>query len=166
MGLISISTDDPASLSEKASFPLITPGKHLFVVANKPAIEPVKDEASTNQILTIDAVCQDEDENKGRHVFDRILVVTDASTEKQQTSKRINDARLAQMVASTGLRTMDQIKAGEGFDVAELEGKHFQAITGNPLEEIYPPELDDQGNKKKEPRSRIKQYLFEEAPSA
>lgn len=163
MGLISITADDPESLSEKRSFPLITPGKHLFVVANKPVIEPVSSEDSTNQIIKIDAVCQDEDENKGRHVFENIIIVTDLSTEKQKTTKAINDPRLAQFIAATGLKTMDEIKARAEFDVSETEGKFFQAVTANPIEEIFPPELDAQGNKKKEPRSRIKQYLFEEA---
>ena len=162
MGLINITTDDPESLSEKTSFPLITPGKHLFVVGNKPVIEAVNDPDSTNQIVKIEGVCQDEDENKGWRVFDNFLIVTDASTDKQKTTKKIHDAKLAQFIASTGLKTMDEIKAGEGFDVSETEGKHFNALINNPLEEVYPPELDENGNKKKAPRTRVKQYLFEE----
>ena len=162
MTLIKITTNDPESLSEKRSFPLITPGKHLFVVANKPVIEAVSDEESTNQIIKLDFVCQDEDENKGRHVFDNILIVTDVSTDKQKTSKAINDPKLAQFIASTGIKTMAQVKAGDEFDVSETEGKFFSAITGNPIEEVFPEELDAKGAKKKEPRSRIKQYLFED----
>ncbi len=161
MGLISITADDPESLSEKRSFPLITPGKHLFIVANKPVIEPVSSEDSTNQIIKLDFVCQDEDENKGRHVFENIIIVTDLSTEKQKTTKAINDPRLAQFVVATGLKTMDEIKARVEFDVSETEGEHFQAVIANPIEEVFPKELDANGNAKKEPRSRVKQYLFE-----
>lgn len=161
MGLIKIQTDDPESLSKGPEFPLITPGKHLFVVANRPAVEATNDPEKTNQVIKVELRCQDEDENKGRAIFDNFLIVTDTSTEKQQTTKRIHDAKLAQFVASTGLKTMDQIKAGEEFDVAETEGKSLNAVTGNPLEEVYPKELDEHGKAIKKPRSRVKQYLFE-----
>jgi len=87
MGLIGITTDDPESLSEKRSFPLITPGKHLFVVANSPEIGPVAAADSTNQIVKIDAVCQDEGEDKGRHVFDNFIFVTDLSTRRSSRQR-------------------------------------------------------------------------------
>jgi len=162
MGLIKITSDAPDDLFKPHEFPVLPAGKHLLIVANKLFVGDVKDPASTNKIIALEARCQDEDANKGMVVFDNFLIVTDISTDKQKKTKEIHDAKLAQFVVSCGVLTQAQLKAGEEFDLDDFEGKVFNAVTKVAMEDVYPPELDREGKPKKAQRAAIKQYLFED----
>ena len=91
IGLIKITTDNPEELFERPKMPLITPGKHLFVVAKL----TMSIAASGNKVLKLEARCQDEDQNKGLPCFDNFVLIENPQTEDDKTTKRIHDSRLA-----------------------------------------------------------------------
>lgn len=163
MPLINITAEDPEELFKAPEFPVLPAGKHLFLVANQ--IE-IADSSTGIPMIKLEARCQDEDENKGMVVFDNFLLYKSAITDNEITSKKINDAAFAQFVAACGLKTPEQIKAGEQFDTEDLNGKYFDAESVVRLENIFPTELDEHGKPKKAPRASIKKYLVpeEEAP--
>lgn len=166
MPLIKITADDPEELFKAPEFPVLPAGKHLFLVANQMELKDSKDGIP---MLPIEARCQDEDDNKGMVVFDNFMLYTSitANTDKLIMAKKINDAALAQFVCACGVKTEAQIKAGEEFDIDDINGKYFNAITVVRGENIYPEELDDYGKPKKAPRASIKKYLVpEEAAEA
>jgi len=161
MSLIKIVSDTAEELFDPFEYPVLPPGKHLFIVANALETKPASDPASTNLVIGIEARCQDEDGNKGMVVFDNIVIVTDDSTSKAKKTKEIHDKKLAQFVAACGVLTPDEIKSGTEFDLADFKDKPFQAESKTAMEKVYPPELDAAGNEKKALKASIKQYLFD-----
>jgi len=167
MMLIKITAEDPEELFKAPEFPVLPAGKHLFLVANQMEITQTNTDPPKDQIR-LEARCQDDDESKGMVVFDGFLLYKDAITDKEITSKKINDAALAQFVCACGVLTVDQMKAGEEFDIEDLNGKFFNAESVVRLENVYPEELDENGKPKKAPKASIKKYLVpaEEAAEA
>lgn len=165
MGLISITSSNPEDLFKPFEFPVLPPGKHLFVVANELEIKPASDPESTNQVVGLEARCQDEDGNKGMVVFDNFVFFTDPQTEKEQKGQAIHQARLAQFIVACGVKTPEEIKAGAEFDLAECKDKVFYAISKTSMEKVFPPELDALGQPKKALKASIKQYLYEPVTS-
>lgn len=165
MPLIKITADDPEELFKAPEFPVLPAGKHLFLVANQMEIVETSGDVPKDMIK-IEARCQDEDDNKGMVVFDNILIIASATTDKEIMAKKIHDAKLAQFVCACGVKTEAQIKAGEEFDIDDLNGKYFNAVTVVRGENVYPEELDESGKPKKAPRASIKKYLVPEEAAA
>lgn len=165
MPLIKITTDDPEELFKAPEFPVLPAGKHLMLVANQMEI---KDSNSGIPMIPLEARCQDDGEGKGMVVFDNFMLYTSetANTPNLITAKKINDAALAQFVCACEILTVDQMKAGEEFDIEDLNGKYFNAETVVREAEVYPKELDEDGKAKKAPRANIKKFLIPETASA
>jgi len=161
MSLISIKSDAAEELFDPFEYPVLPPGKHLFVVANDLETKPASDPASTNLVIGVEARCQDEDGNKGMVVFDNIVIVTDDSTSKAKKTKEIHDKKPAQFVAACGVLTPEEIKNGVEFDLGDFKDKAFQNKSKTAMEDVFPPEIDAAGNKKKALKASIKQYLFD-----
>lgn len=159
MALLNITPLNPDDLDAPSEFPVLSSGKHLFVVAKPLEIRETSGNSPKN-MFTLEARCQDDDENKGIPVFENFLIISHPISDKETISKKINDAKLAQFVASTGMKTMEQLKAGEQFDLNDLFEKNFQAETKIVMEDAYPEELDENGKNKKVRRSRIKAFLY------
>lgn len=163
MPLININSSTPDDLF-KTEFPVLPAGKHLFEIVNDVAPEaPSNENASYDSMLKFEFRCQDDDDNKGMPVFENILIVNTPVDSKAETTKRIHDSRLAQLIAACGILTMDQIKNGEQFDTASFKGARFEATSKVVQENVYPEELDENGRPKKAPRARISKFLFEPA---
>ncbi len=126
MGL-KVDTSNP-ELFVEYKVKILTPGLHTFEVANELKVEKCK-EPSVNQMINVEAVCQDEGEFKGSKVFDRILILTNPQTDGQHKSKAINEARLAQFTIACGVLTQDEIAAGEDIELENFRGCTFQATT-------------------------------------
>lgn len=107
---------------------LLPNGKHTFEVANNLAVTKAKP-PSENSIIKIEARCVDNDDNKGAVVFENIVIIADASTEKGMKSKKINEGRLAQFTVACGVLTEEQIKAGESIPLDQFAEKQFEAIS-------------------------------------
>ncbi len=162
MTLIKITADDPEELFKAPEFPVLPAGKHLFLVANQ--IEITQSNSGIDMIK-LEARCQDEGEGKGMMVFGNFMLYKEATTDKEVTAKKINDAALAQFVCACEIITPRDLKAGNEFDIDDLNGKYFNAETAVRQEALYPEELDEAGKPKKAPRARIKKYLIPEAAS-
>lgn len=152
MGLVQIDTGNP-DLFEPPVFKQLTPGKHLFEVVNDLVVEATAKADSKNNIVKMEAVCQDEDENKGRKVWDNFLIVEDVTTEKGQMSRKINQAKLCQFTVACGVRTQENIKTNGDIPLDEFKGKRFEAIT---KQTSY---INAAGEKKD--KSEIVRYLFD-----
>lgn len=159
MALITINTADTNELFKSPEFPVLKSGKHLFVVANKLQLT-IKEDTGT-KMVKLEARCQDEGAEKGIPIFNNFLVIDAPQTEGQATAKRIHDAAFAQFTVSCGVKTVDQIKAGEGIDLDAFEGKFFNALTNIVNEPVYPQELNEQNQPIKKPRAKFKQFLYE-----
>lgn len=155
MALISITTDDPDALDRAPVFPVLPSGKHLFVVANR--LEVTQSEKG-NDVIRLEARCQDEDDNKGMVVFHNFVFIKDPVTDGQKKSLEINNGQFAQFTAGCGVATMAHIKAGGKYDLDDFEGKFFNANSAVKLEDTN--ELDEAGNKIKQRRASVKQFLF------
>ncbi len=153
MSLVEIDTGSGDDLFAPPTFQQLTPGKHLFEVANDLVVEEVKKAESDNNVINLEAVCQDEDENKGRKVWDRVLIISDNTTEKGQIAQKINQAKLCQFTVACGVLTQDQIKSGSKIPLDEFKGKRFEAIT---KQGTY---KDTSGAEKT--KSEIVRYLFD-----
>lgn len=164
MTLIKITADDPEDLFKAPEFPVLPAGTHLFLVANQMEII---DSSGGIPMIKLEARCQDDGEGKGMVVFDNFMLYTSetANTEKLLMAKKINDAALAQYVCACGLLTVDEMKASKEFDIVDLNGRSFNAVTVVRGEKIYPEELDDLGKPKTAPRASIKKYLVTEEAS-
>lgn len=160
MSLIKITTDleNPEDLFKAPEFPTITPGKHAFMVANQLEVTQSSGD-NPKDMIRLEARCIDEDENKNRMIFDNFLLIPSAVTDKEQTSKRIHDAKLAQFIAAVGIATPEQIASGAEFNIADAFGKAFEAETKNAMEPVYPEEIGEDGKPKKTLKSSIKRYL-------
>lgn len=161
MTLVKITTENPEDLFKAPEFPVLPAGNHLFLVSNQMEIVQTSGDVPKD-MLKIEARCEDDTQDKGTVVFDNILLINSATTDKEITSKKIHDAKLAQFVAACGVLTPDQIKAGVEFDIDDLNGKHFNAESVVRSEPVYPQELDEAGKPKKGPRASIKRYLVTE----
>ncbi len=162
MTLINITTDSPEDLFNAPEFPVLPAGDHLFLVANQMEIVQTSGD-EPKDMIKIEARCQDEEEGcKGVVVFDNILLISSATTDKEITSKKIHDAKLAQLVAACGVLTPDEIMAGTEIDIDALNGAYFRATSVIRNEPIYPAEIDELGKPKKAPRASIKRYLVPE----
>ena len=159
MGLIKIESETPEDLFKPMEFPVLPQGKHLFIVANKLEITVV--EESGNDLIKLEARCQDEDDNKGTVVFDNFIIVKDPQTDKHRKGQKMHQAKFAQFVAACGVATPEEIAAGVEFDLDDFEGKVFQAVSRVSMEPVYPAELDENGNPVKARRASIKQYLHD-----
>lgn len=161
MTLVHITSKTPDDLFKAPEFPVIAAGKHLFAVANELEISQSRGEDPKNMIK-LEARCQDEDENKGIPVFDNFLLIRTPRNDKEETAKRLQDAKLAQFVAACGVKTRSEIEAGADFDLNDFYQRNFMAEIVVKLEPVYPEELDERGKVKKVARASIKKYLFEE----
>lgn len=164
MTLINITAENPEDLFKDPEFPVLPPGDHLFQVANQMEIVQTKGDESKGilpkDMLKIVGRCQDEVEGcKGVQIFDNILIIKDATSDKEITSKKIHEAKLAQFVAACGVKTPEQIKAGESFDIEDCNGAFFNATSVVKNEDIWPQELDELGKPKRAPKASIKRYL-------
>ena len=156
--LINITVDEPEDLFKAPEYKVLPAGVHLFCVGNSLAVEVV--ESSGNDIIKLQARCQDEDENKGTVVFHNFVFIKNPTTDGQRKSIQINNAQLAQFAVACGVSTVDQVKAGEDFDLDDFgEESFFKAETVVKSEETR--ELNDDGTKKKAPKASIKKFLFE-----
>jgi len=165
MTLVKITTENPEDLFKSPEFPVLPAGRHLFVVANELEVSQSSGD-DPKDMIKLEARCQDEDENKGVPVFDNFLVIASPRNDKEETAKKIHDAKLAQFVVACGVKTREELSQGMEFDLAELNGKFFQAISKVSLVNVYPEELDEHGKPKKVARASIKQYLFEPETTA
>ena len=159
MSLITIDVSSPEDLFKAPEFKLLPKGKHLFEVANELVVEKAK--SSDNQVIQVEAVCQDEDENKGTHVWDCFVIITNPTSDKQRKAKSINQARLCQFAVACGVRTKEQIENGEGIPLDEFKGVQFEAIT-KIISQKDPNDLDSEGNPIEKQRAKISRYLFED----
>lgn len=157
MGLIKLTAENPDELF-KSDYPVLAAGKHLFVVANR--LE-VTQSASGKDMVKLEARCQDEDEGKGLPIFENFLIISTPVDEKEAQAKKIHDARFAQFTAACGVASVEDIKAGKDIDLDEFYEKPFEAVTKVAMENVYPEELGDDGKPKKEPRARLKKFLFD-----
>lgn len=163
MALISIQSECPEDLFKPPEYPVLPAGQHVFVVANELEVTAVSDPGSTNQIIKLEARCQDDDENKGIVVFDNFVLINNPTTSKQELGKKINDARLAQFAAACAVATQEEIAQGAEFDLSDFKEKFFAAVSAVQLVDVYPVELDSStGKPKKRAQAVIKQYLFEQ----
>ena len=174
MSLIEITPDDPKELLAPTEFPVIPPGTHVFVVANNLAITDTSptDGSTPKQMISIEARCQDEDENKGMVVFDNILIISKsmidnepdpAKAEKLAKAKAIHDKKLTQFALACGVVTKEEVETS-GLKIESLDDfnqRTFKAVTAVRMENVYPPEFDANGNALKRKRASIKRYLFE-----
>ena len=159
--LINITVDDSDALFKAPEYKFLPAGVHLFLVGNGPlAVEVV--ESSGNDIIKLQARCQDDDENKGTVVFHNFVFIKDPQTDGQRKSVEINNAQLAQFTAACGIATVDEIKAGTKFDLDDFTAEtFFRAETVVKNENVFPEELDEDGKPKKAPKASIKRFLFE-----
>jgi hypothetical protein len=160
MGLINVSIgDDPDALFARPEYKIPSKGKHLFVVANK--LEVTDSSTGASDVIKCEFRCQDEDENKGAAVWHNFVFIKNPQTDGDRKSIEINNAQLAQFCVACGVKTVEEIKAGENFDLDDFEGEHFEADVRITNEPVYPQELDDDGNPIKARKASIKQFLFE-----
>ena len=150
MTLINITPTESEDLFAPPEFPVLSPGRHTFVVANDLKVE-TKEETG-NGVIKVEARCQDEDENKGIPVFDNIVIINNPMKDKDFTAKSIHDKKLAQFTVACGVLTKEQVEAGEGINLAEFKDKMFLAVSGVETQKY-------QGRDVK--RSCISRYLFE-----
>ena len=134
--------------------PILKNGKHLFEVANDLCVQPTDSPDSSNLVIKVELRCQDEDDDKGKPVYDNIVIIADATTEKGQKAKEINEARLAQFTVACGVLTQEQIKAGEDIPLERFKGQRCDAITK--IETSTNPNTGQQ-----QQASKISRYLFE-----
>ncbi len=156
--LINIVVDDPDELFKAPEYKVLPAGVHLFCVGNHLAVETV--EKSGNDIIKLQARCQDEGAEKGIVVFHNFVFIKDPQTDGQKKSIEINNAQLAQFVAACGILTIEEIKAGANFDLDTFdEETFFQAETVVKNEPTQ--EMNDDGSPKKALKASIKKFLFE-----
>jgi len=134
--------------------PILANGKHLFEVANDLCLEPSKSAGSSNLVIKVELRCQDEGEDKGKPVYDHFVIISDATSEKSQKAKRINEGRLAQFSVACGVQTQEQIKAGEPIPLDQFAGRRCEAITK--MESSTDP-----ATQRVQQSSKISRYLFE-----
>lgn len=159
--LIDIIVDDPDELFKAPEYKVLPAGVHLFCIGKTPLVIEVV-EGSGNDIIKLQACCQDDDENKGIMVFHNFVFIKDPQNDGQRKSVEINNAQLAQFTAACGVATIEDIKAGVKFDLDDFTDEvFFKAETVIRKEDVFPAELDENGNKKKANKASIKRFLFE-----
>ncbi len=131
---------------------ILPPGKHLFEVGNNVEVVPCAS-PSENSKFVVEAICQDEDENKGTKVFDNFVLIKNPTTDGHQKAIKINQGRLCQLAVACGVRTKEDIMGGKGVSLEELKGCTFEAITK------IVSYIDKQGQSKQ--KAEIVKYLFE-----
>jgi hypothetical protein len=136
MSIINIDTNNPDLLKKPVYLP-VTPGIHVFEVMNDLKIEKVKKAGSDNDKVDVTLVCQDEDENKGRRVFDTL-----ALTENSQW-------KIAQFAKSCGVDS----DAEGNLDLSLFKGLHCRADIKH---ETY-----KKGTGAVAVAARVSEYLFE-----
>ena len=152
MGIVTIDSNDE-DLFKEYKPPILANGKHLFEVAKPLSIEPCGDKG--NSRISIELRCQDEGEDKGKPVFENIIIIADSSTERGLKAKRINEARLAQFTVACGVLTQEQIRAGEDIPLEAFVGTRCYGITK--VENSTDPNTG-----KTKQSSKISRYIFEE----
>lgn len=155
---------DPDDLFKTPEYPVLPAGEHLFAIGNGPLCVEVV-ESSGNDIIKLQAVCQDDDGNKGVMVFHNFVFIKNPTTEGQKKSIEINNAQLAQFVAACDVLTVAQIKAGEKFDLENFdENTFFRAKTTVKKEDTL--EIGDDGRPVKAPKASFKQFLYDTETAA
>ncbi len=152
MGIVEIDTGNP-ELFKVVDFSPPPSGKHTLEVVNDLAVEPVKKAGSQNNKISVDLVVVDEGEGKGRHVWDNFVLITNPQTEKEQKARSINQARLCQFAVACGVKTQEDIEAGEGIPLEEFQGLTCEAITK--IETSTDPNTQETRKK-----AAISRYLF------
>ena len=159
--LINITVDEPDELFKAPEYKVLPAGVHLFCVGNGPlSLDVVED--SGNDIIKLQARCQDDDESKGTVVFHNFVFIKNPENDGQRRSIDINNAQLAQFTAACEVATIEEIKAGAKFDLEDFtEETFFKAETVIKNEDVFPADLDENGKNKKAPKASIKRFLFE-----
>lgn len=151
MPTIKVDTSNP-NLYDAPEFPTITPGIHLFAVADISDPEPAQN--SDNLVISCQFRCQDEDENKGLVVFERFVLI---SPEKQDTksvkARQINQQTMTTFCLACGVTTKDEVEQTGELPLMNCKDQFFKAETGV-KNNTY------QGQTTKQ--SVIKKYLYEE----
>lgn len=150
MGLVSIDMSNPEALYEQRR--LIPNGKYVFEIAKELVVTPCN-EPSTNSKVEIELRCQDDGPCKGAVVFDRIILVPPENTSaKANTTRKINNGKMAQLTLAAGVMTKAEIAASNGqIPLDAFKGKAVSAqIRTAPAQGVYDAKND------------VSRYLFKE----
>lgn len=154
MGTVEVDLGNP-DLFKPYEFKVLPAGKHLLEVANELVVAAAAP-PSENNVVKVELRCQDEDENKGTVVFENFTLISNPQSEKEITSQKINQGRLAQFTVACGVKTQAEIEAGSGIPLEEFKGKRCEAI-------IKIESYKDQKTQEDRQRAKVVRYLFEPA---
>lgn len=149
MGLVNIDVSNPEELYQQRR--LIPNGKYRFEIAKELVVTPCN-EPSSNDKVEIELRCLDDGAVKGAVVFDRIILVPAENTSpKAITTKRINNAKLAQLTLAAGVMTKAQIaESGGQIPLDAFKGQVVEvAIRTAPAQGGY------------EAKNEVSRYLFQ-----
>jgi hypothetical protein len=160
MDTIKVDTSNP-DLFKPPEFPILPAGIHTFAVSELSDFESAKE--GMNLVCKLEATCQDEEpaENKGVKVFENFVLITEPSTSKQVTAKKLNEQRMAQFCLACGVTTKDQIEATGELPIKACSGQFFKAQTGTRLDKYHKEQTGETRQ-----QSYIKKYLFEDSEEA
>lgn len=151
MGLVEVDTGNP-DLFKPYEFKVLPAGKHLLEVANDLVVAAAAP-PSPNSVVKVELRCQDEDENKGTVVWENFTIIAAPQSEKERTSQKINQGRLAQFAVACGVKTQAEIEGGSGIPLEPFKGARCDAIT---RVESY----KDPNTQESKTRAKVGRYLF------
>ena len=149
---IKVDTSNP-DLFKPPEFPVLSPGIHMFAVAEMSDWEDSKSNPN-NKTKSLQFKCQDEDENKGTTVFERfVLIDPNDTSEKAAKGRKINQQNMTTFCLACGVTTKDEIIATGELPLEKCVGAFFKAET-KVSTSTYQGQTRTQ--------AEIKKYLYEE----
>ncbi len=140
MVILNVDTSNPDLLDRK--YDPIPKGIYIMEIENELVVEDSKNTPG-NQIVKVELRVMDDEEYKGRKVFDTLVISSDPETAKKCEWK------IAQIAISSGICTKETLK--DGVDIGELKGKVCNVKIG------VKPKTDEYDAK-----NVVKEYMYED----
>ncbi len=138
MAVVNIDATNPDNFQARKPLPA---GKYVFEIANDLVVTQAKP-PSVNKLIKVELRCADEGEQKGRVVFDNIVLTKKA------------EFKLCHLVLAADSQSKDDM--ANGIDLELLKGCMVEAEIS-----LEPPRKDPITGQMYDESNRVKRYCFE-----
>ncbi len=128
MSTVNVDVSNP-EIFKPSSFRLATPGQKVLEIANDLCLKPCK-APSENEMIEVELRILDDGPDKGIKVFDRIIIIKNATTEKQLKGQEINQQRLVHLTMAAAVKTKEELQADGSIPLEQFKGRAVKAYVG------------------------------------